>query len=337
MLHEYHPENCNSVVITNNYVNTIKITSISWRDRVYEEWVMFWQYWQITLVGLLYNLYVIFMTSRNLAFYRHEIGKPLLKDIGFDLIPRSEAPFVALLSEFPVKFALFSVLFMCAFSLFDNTRTARKPHAVSILFRMGMVALLGQTLRILSFLSTSLPGTSDFCLSEAARAIQPKTLTEVFFGRFAISLNSNCGDLMFSGHMLHLIVFALTFHRYADICFSPRVSQWWISCMKLVLWVMVPIQALCIIAQRHHYTADVVVATYLTPLLWYFYCNKLHKVDWVPAQFINSASPSTSPTHPADEEEEPERQHQHQLPQTNPTQLIDVIVQHERKLNDIDA
>jgi len=287
-------------------------TSISWRERVYEEWVMFWQYWQIVLLGLLYNLYVVFMTSRNLAFYRHEIGKPLLKDLGFDLLPRSERPLVSLMSEFPVKLALFSVFFMCAFTLFDNTRTRKKPHAVSILFRMGMVALLGQTLRIISFISTSLPGTSDFCVSEAARAAQPKTLTEVFVTRFVISLNSNCGDLMFSGHMLHLIVFIMTFHRYADICFSPRVSQWWISCMKLALWLMVPIQALCIIAQRHHYTADVVVATYLTPLLWYFYCNKLHKVDWVPAHFMyNIMPPARLP--------EPEI--------ANATQLVGVIVE----------
>lgn len=253
---------------------------ISWKQRIYEELALFVVWLRFALICLAYNLYVVFMTSRNLAFYRFPVGTPNLPDAGFDIIPASDGWLSSLMAELPVKLALVAVFVICGFSLFDNRRDSPKPHAVSMLLRMGIVCLIGQSVRILTFLSTSLPGASTFCSSPDAGLIQPQTLREVFLTRFVLRLNGNCGDLLFSGHMLHLIIFVSTFCRYADACFAPRIKGRSVSVLKFLLWCTVLVQAVGIISLRHHYTVDVVVACYFTPLLWYWYCHKISPVDY---------------------------------------------------------
>ena len=48
------------------------------------------------------------------------------------------------------------------------------------------------------------------------------------------------------------------------------VTETQFTCLKVVLITLIVIQGVFIVMERSHYTADVVVASYLTPLLWHF-------------------------------------------------------------------
>jgi hypothetical protein len=43
-----------------------------------------------------------------------------------------------------------------------------------------------------------------------------------------------------------------------------------VKMIERIMWIIVGIQAILIIALRNHYTADVIVGAYITPLLWHF-------------------------------------------------------------------
>jgi len=85
----------------------------------------------------------------------------------------------------------------------------------------------------------------------------------------------------FSGHMLMTIDYAFTALRYAPTSFmmTPRFVR---IVFRPLVWLMVVMQGIGIIMARNHYTMDVVVASYTTPLLWYWYITYLEPEDMKP-------------------------------------------------------
>ena len=66
--------------------------------------------------------------------------------------------------------------------------------------------------------------------------------------------------------MLQVLNFTLAMHHHRHAYFAKpflRIGVIWF------LWLTVVVQAICIIMARNHYTADVVVACYVCPMLWY--------------------------------------------------------------------
>jgi len=139
---------------------------------------------------------------RNLAFYRFESGDRL-KDIGYELLPEMNGPGSSF-ADIPMYFVSLGLLVLCLYTFIpsqsEGSPIAKKPFAVNILVRYIAMLVLGHTLRFMTYFPTSLPGTADQCLGDVSK-IQPTTLVEVFFTRFALEPGENCGDLMFSGHM----------------------------------------------------------------------------------------------------------------------------------------
>jgi len=109
---------------------------------------------------------------------------------------------------------------------------------------------------------TGLPGPADHC--------KPGEPYSTFDGNVWTHVGGpgkpNCGDLIFSGHMLQVLNFTLAMHHHRHKYFEKafvRIGVIWF------LWLTVVVQAICIIMARNHYTVDVVAACYVTPMLWY--------------------------------------------------------------------
>merc|ERR1719444_502253 len=84
------------------------------------------------------------------------------------------------------------------------------PHLVNLLRRMLCVYAIGHVLRGFTYLSTTIPGSADHCLP-GAEMHPPKSLAECFYK--VKGFNGNCGDLIFSGHMLFV----------AECCVSTKI------------------------------------------------------------------------------------------------------------------
>jgi PAP2 superfamily C-terminal len=283
---------------------------------------------RVILAAVLYLVYFGYMLFRNLAFYNFTPG-PVLHDLGHAAIP-ALGPTLHAVAEVPmaVLYVLITAMSLATFVPAPPTAPS-KPYFVNMFRRFVVVLCLGHTLRFLSYALTSLPGAAAHCLPENIASItppQPTTVAEVLT-RYAARPGSNCGDLVFSGHMLQAILFALIVARYAQRCFAIADSTHLLLCAAVS--ALVAVQAVFVVAgasppaprrararpltarppltsipshsissvvllpraARNHYTVDIVVASYTTPLLWYFYCRELQPTD-----LDLSAAPAVLPT-----------------------------------------
>ena len=86
---------------------------------------------------------------------------------------------------------------------------------------------------------------------------------------------------MFSGHLLGIITPVLMIHTfgYESIVetgvLSRRLFRLWLA----MLYICIVLQSLIIVGLRNHYTADVVVSAYVSPLLWNWYNGVMHPKD----------------------------------------------------------
>lgn len=125
------------------------------------------------------------------------------------------------------------------------------------------VLFFGYILRSITFLSTSLPGPAPHCRPEYEDYSAPETAEEAL--RIKVDGHSTCGDLIFSGHMLYVIICGLVVAHYTPLLVSKRIAR----VLSLFMWMLVAVQGLTIIAMRKHYSVDVVVACYVVPMLWH--------------------------------------------------------------------
>lgn len=239
---------------------------------------------QLPVVGgtVAYLAYFGYMLFRNLAFYRFEAG-PRLRDLGHELVPPLGAALHEL-GELPMLalYLLIAALSLATFVAGPMESTVPKPYFVNMFRRFATTLAIGHTLRFASYIGTSLPGAADHCMLGSVEKLTPPRPTSAYevFTRYAATPGSNCGDLIFSGHMLQAIIFGCIVARYGQRCFA--LSSTGGAVLRGVTYLLVSSQAFIIVSARNHYTVDVVVASYTTPLLWYFYCNALHPSDLEP-------------------------------------------------------
>jgi hypothetical protein len=258
-------------------------------SRLQLEWVVLKK--QLPFVALCFFVfgYLSTVLFRNLAFYRYRAG-PRLKDLGYDVLPDWEHSELFLaLENVPMNLSMWSMLLAALLSVWGNSRV----YAINQLIRVLAVLSLGHTIRFFTYMSTTLPGTQEKCLPghiEQMNPPQPKSMHDVF-SRLALSPGNNCGDLMFSGHLLGIVTPVLMIHKYGpeSIVLTGLLSERTFRAWMAVLWVCVVLQGVIIVGLRNHYTADVVVSAYVTPLLWTWYNGVLHPHD-VEAEDVRAAA-----------------------------------------------
>lgn len=149
---------------------------------------------------------------------------------------------------------LFSATVVLTYLLFFDIR----PLAHSL--RIGHAISAAYCLRSLSMLVTSLPDPRPGCVR----------VSKNFFTTFALH---RCGDCIFSGHMSLLMIFFL--YVWTAHCPQDTGGELGKKRRRLLLLFRI-ITSAClvggtwaILANRTHYTVDLVVAVYTCAALWY--------------------------------------------------------------------
>lgn len=218
----------------------------------------------IIFLKVLYVAYVVQIPFRNVAYYRHE-QRNTLKDIGFQIVPEmsEDRKWVSEL-VFHTLHAIGSVSLMVPW--FSPCPHSNGVMGVALAEKWLNCLCVGHTLRFLTYVSTSLPGPASHCrLGSSKPAMNRPTDVITFFSRKSNKDDPNCGDLIFSGHMYQNVILSIIVTVYGKSLFR---SQWLRRLVPVAMWSLVAMQVPLIIAARNHYTVDIVVATYLAPLVW---------------------------------------------------------------------
>jgi len=279
-----------------------------WRWRLAEEVQALKQQWLAVLVCVFVLVYGTLIVFLNVAYYRygkayhnedpHKCFQDLeqnetatlcvprrLHDLGYDIVPELSQNAKDHYTNIPLYF-LFLSLALTAIGLLcppreleptlpppKNPRRSpdgfRKPLFINVARRFGCVYAIGHTLRACTYIATSVPGAADHCLISAD--IKPPSVAQIFYK--PASTEENCGDLIFSGHMLICILCVLVVHRYGAAALQLQrnlhITFIWLNVFAAFA------QTIMILGARHHYSVDVVVSWYVTPLLWHFYNTEM--------------------------------------------------------------
>tara|TARA_B110000285_G_scaffold149906_1_gene167327 strand:+ start:6939 stop:7697 length:759 start_codon:yes stop_codon:yes gene_type:complete len=195
--------------------------------------------------------------STNLAYY-NDIQRPVLHDSLFELLPENDN--LSFINEYITNFIL---LISFLFSFLPLLKPNKKIYILTIWFRMMITLSFSVILRSLSFLSTSLPGSSHHCRIGSTEYNPPTNLKEIFL-RF--DTMSGCGDLIFSGHTNIIVIQIILIFYYGNKFLSSKI-------MFIVYFIMTSLLIIIItliLIARNHYTVDVLIALYVTPLLFHF-------------------------------------------------------------------
>ena len=172
----------------------------------------------------------------NLAYYYHAqltaAQRVPLQDIAFGFLPKLQGG-LWMASEYLV-YSMVAIIVLAILSILFISYSAphgRPLYCIPILRRMLLTLVFCQTLRIISFMCTTLPGASRQCLYD----IQPNTtLTELISGPAPLNGNperweppetisdifwrvdptNGCGDLMFSSHTIFTMLFVCVVWKY---------------------------------------------------------------------------------------------------------------------------
>lgn len=222
------------------------------------EFPLITEHWRRLLLVAVWQY--VHKVGTNIAYYLHRPG-PLLYDLGFEALPEL-GPQWQFLSETVFLVLFISGLGTCVSPLF--MRFDRPRSATVMLMRFFTCASVAQTLRVASFLSTLLPGPNYHC-RPGSPEYNPPTPLEIFTRLDALK---GCGDLIFSSHTIFTTLCCLTVQKYTNG-----------ASVKRLMWVLLFVMGLLVIAARKHYSVDVVVAWYTTPLVWFFLDKTLPDPD----------------------------------------------------------
>ncbi|KAJ3676696.1 hypothetical protein LUZ60_004108 [Juncus effusus] len=227
--------------------------------------------WKLLLAGLIFQ-YIHGLAARG-VHYLHRPG-PILQDLGFMFLPElgKERGYIS------------ETLFTCIFLSFvlwtfsPFIYKIKRFYTVLIWRRVLAFLVMSQSLRIITFYATQLPGPNYHCRegSPLARLPAPDNALEILLLNFPRGMIYGCGDLIFSSHMIFTLVFVITYHKYGS---QPLI--------KLIGWTVAVIQSLLIVASRKHYSVDVVVAWYTVNLVVFFVDTKLSEM---PDRSVGSSS-----------------------------------------------
>lgn len=224
-------------------------------DQIKREIKMFEKVW-FCLLMMAITFPILHNFATNYIYYMHQ-RRPRLPDIGFYIFPEMQFEWLNADLVMTILILLF-VLFMFTpfFACFhpNNEQNENIYFVCAMLFRFGLSTSVCTLLRIITFVSTLLPSPAAHCLPDSIDYNPPKNTIEMLT---RLDLYKGCGDLIFSSHTLIAINMALVVHHYSV---DKR--------FKLIFWALTITLILMIIVSRNHYTVDIVVASYVTPLVW---------------------------------------------------------------------
>jgi hypothetical protein len=240
--------------------------------------------------------------GRNLAFYRHHqladyVKNPELNllhnrlyDLGFEVFPDLSNEESVLSANEGLQYCLAAAVII-TLSIpywFELKKGVVFPvHSVNVITRLLCTIAIGHVLRMPCYLVTSVPGPSPHCIGAIEYQNRPRDLSHVLWHAHT---GANCGDLIFSGHMLFATTAICTVAHYVDIMFGRR-KAYMVTMLLLPLFCM---QVTLILMSRAHYSVDMVTGTIIGVMNWIvvakvFWLNDAQATNDEPwAQFVTN-------------------------------------------------
>eukprot|EP00927_Polykrikos_kofoidii_P029419 TRINITY_DN2543_c0_g1_i2.p1 TRINITY_DN2543_c0_g1~~TRINITY_DN2543_c0_g1_i2.p1 ORF type:complete len:365 (+),score=22.09 TRINITY_DN2543_c0_g1_i2:62-1156(+) len=200
-----------------------------------------------------------------------------LVDIAHEYLPdNSQNAFIKTANEIMAQIILDFAYLLCVVPLFLSFQGHRRPHGIAMFQRLLRSTVFTHLLRPLTYLVTALPGAAPHCQSTRWTSTRgehgtyevnrghSQTVGQWFFDSWNLTNNSNCGDLLFSGHTVTMMTNACMVHYYANVMFPDCVC----FAVRTVMWFLAVLQLFCILTTHNHYSADVMIGLYVGPLMW---------------------------------------------------------------------
>jgi len=146
----------------------------------------------------------------------------------------------------------------------------------------GTLALL----RSITVLVTNVPDSRPYCHTETPGTTPYHELPwpSVWERTFQLATMGDmvtCGDMVYSGHTMLLVLCGMAWHSYYKVVNGIFT----VNIVKFFIWILILFALFLIIATRLHYTLDVLLALYLTITIWGAYHRAADDV-FVGHQFI---------------------------------------------------
>eukprot|EP01065_Artemidia_motanka_P036119 TRINITY_DN4401_c0_g1_i1.p1 TRINITY_DN4401_c0_g1~~TRINITY_DN4401_c0_g1_i1.p1 ORF type:complete len:353 (+),score=74.23 TRINITY_DN4401_c0_g1_i1:101-1159(+) len=268
--------------------------------RFYEEVLCFWRHIVPLVLSMFITIYGTTLLFPNISFYRYgrayghqnstecqtdmlDYTKNLcvprrLQDLGHDLVPELSGEHGQLV-DLPMFFLVGFTSGVTMFVTLFQKKEKNKPYVINVIRRFLVTFALGHILRLFCYMATTVPGAADYCL-DAAQIHPPQEANihgfKLFYDRKS-TFGKNCGDLIFSGHLLITVSMLCVLWTYGGRCWGLESRGHTI--LFCVMLIPALAQTVMILSARHHYSVDVVVAWYTTPLLWNFHNTALMPED----------------------------------------------------------
>ncbi|RKP10520.1 PAP2 superfamily C-terminal-domain-containing protein [Thamnocephalis sphaerospora] len=195
----------------------------------------------ITLVSLALTIFLYMMMNvmGNVASKRSPDNRvvPVLPDAGFEHIGQIKALYLTDVFDFVI------IIPAVIYILLHRTPLSCAVQSLT-------TCSIGCILRITTVAITSFPDPRLDC-----ERIEGDPFASVSLHR--------CGDAMFSGHTMIFVLGALMWTSFSPLNWAGRIATF-------LTWCCAIAGGIIIIANRAHYTVDVLVAFYVTVGAWYF-------------------------------------------------------------------
>eukprot|EP01025_Chloroclados_australasicus_P023883 TRINITY_DN24071_c0_g1_i3.p1 TRINITY_DN24071_c0_g1~~TRINITY_DN24071_c0_g1_i3.p1 ORF type:complete len:314 (-),score=10.04 TRINITY_DN24071_c0_g1_i3:545-1486(-) len=210
--------------------------------------------WKVILLCAMFQ-YVHGMFTQ-LAYRLHRPQAEPLHDMGFEILPelgkRNEWVSETLFALLMISFVIWT---------FSPFWLEKKRFFTVILYtRMLFILVVCQCMRIITFLSTQLPGCNYHCLK--GQPTDHLDWPEHWWGFFVVDVQRqsthSCGDLIFSSHTTFILMIVLTYTKYGEFKY-----------VKMFAWALAATLSLLIISSHKHYSVDVLIAWYVVPLVFF--------------------------------------------------------------------
>jgi len=196
------------------------------------------------------------------------ISEPLrLEDVLLDAMPDwSDETFVVQLTELVHGLILvFAVLNLLCLPLLQSIA---RVSIVSMVTRTLRIIFILHPIRALVYLSTRLPGPPNHCQPKIVAGAGgkdrlPRAGNSDIASIFALEFEESCGDLIFSGHTINIVVILVCLYYYVNRMYGPerKIAA---RCVLMIVTLLVLANLFLILCAKNHYTVDILCSILIT-------------------------------------------------------------------------